>query len=126
MRLFGSFRKGELHGCGLKADPDGKLRLGQFVGGKQFGQSCMFDLGLGENKRSAAESQFYVGSFINGDYEGLGILRDRSGNIYVGHFSMGVQNGFGMYVRANGEVLFLGYFSDNQNKTKIQDRKSVV
>ena len=73
--------------------------------------------GIGEMRRSNGDE--YKGNFVNGEYDGKGKLKFKNGNIYDGRFKKGKFDGYGIFFDSNDNKKYAVKYKDGELLSKI-------
>ena len=109
-KFSGQMSKGEVDSYGIFEGSNGIIFEGDFS--KESNES--------KNKRIKGklkynnddENYIYEGEFLNGKFDGHGILKNSKGDIYEGNFKSGLKEGEGIFHFAEGDI-YVGNFTKN-------------
>lgn len=88
-KYTGMFQNGEITGCGIKTQSNGRVYHGEFLEGEMHGQGF-----LQYNVEARGEVDFtYEGQFHLNSREGQGTLKKKNGDVYKGTFRANQPNG---------------------------------
>ena len=119
-KFSGQMKKGEIGTFGIYEGSNGLTFEGDFgnkkddLQDKRYKGKLIYDNG----------NYIYEGEFLNGKFDGKGILKNKKGDIYEGSFKSGVKEGQGIFHFAEGDT-YVGDFShnnfDGEGKLVIKD-----
>ena len=72
--------------------------------------------GIGEMRRSNGDE--YKGNFVNGEYDGKGKLKFKNGNIYNGRFKKGKFDGYGIFFDSSDNKKYAVKYKDGELLSK--------
>ena len=121
-KFSGQMSKGEVNSYGIYEGSNGITFEGDFIKDdketkdKRIKGKLIYD--------NDNEKYIYEGEFLNGKFDGNGILKNSKGDIYEGSFKSGLKEGEGIFHFAEGDI-YIGNFTknnfDGEGKLIIKD-----